>query len=107
MTHEQQALAEAFRHHLSVAGIEVLPDGTTEPVRVLIDEQQELGEPFQTARQKLPVYANITAIAGDVQSPRSVARFTDIQTGRVYRVIETKDNHDPTFNVWLVEVQRL
>lgn len=105
MNAEQQLITAGFRQHLLHSGVEVVTDaGAT--LTVLIDAEPMLVEPFQTARQKTPIYATITALAEDVISKRTVVSFADSTSGRTYRVIEVRDNHDPTFNVWLCEVQR-
>lgn len=103
MTAEQQAQIQGFRVHLSVAGVRLVSG--TQSFNALVEDSAMLTEPFETARAKTPIYATVTAVAGDVLSPRGIQTLTE-PSGRVLRVIELKPMQDAEFVQWMCEVQR-
>lgn len=105
MTTGEKLRLTGLRALLRVSG-RIVALSTGETIRALVQDRGEVADPYETARAKTPIYADVIAAAPDVASPRTVAAITDPQSGRAYRVIELLPTADEMQVMWKVEVQR-
>ena len=90
-----------------VAGISATTDGG-DSIVVVIEDVAMLQEPFETAKAKTPVYANVSCKASELalNTARTVKRFT-CTDGREFKVLEFMEKAEmPQVRQWLCEAKR-
>lgn len=105
MTTGEKARLGGLRALLRVSG-RIVRLSTGETIRALVQDRADITDPYETARAKTPIYADVVAVASDVASPRTVTTITDGTNNRTYRVQELLATADESQITWRVEAQR-
>ena len=100
-------LYEGWSQLSEFAGVPATTDGG-DSIMVVIEDVAMLQEPFENAKAKTPVYANISCKASELalNTARTVTRFT-CADGREFKVLEfTEKAEMPSVRQWLCEAKR-
>ncbi|HEY1790678.1 MAG TPA: hypothetical protein VGJ73_21195 [Verrucomicrobiae bacterium] len=86
-TPSEKARREGFRRNLMARGRMVSMDCSDITIQAIVQDAQQLTDENRPAKQKKSVYAVVTILSGIVPDPRDVGCFTEVKTGKEYKVL--------------------
>lgn len=109
----QKARLAGFKASLRVRGrlavVTSSDEGDNEQqITLMVDDMPVIADPDGRAAQaETPVYSTVACLAGSLDNPRAVTRFTEDATGKVYNVIRFVETAGDRISwKWDCEAQR-
>jgi hypothetical protein len=88
LTPTERARRSGFQMNLMARGRLMTTDG--EPpsqMLAMVQDAMQLADEIKPAKLKKSVYSVVTILAGTATDPRAIGNFTEVKTGKTYKVI--------------------